>query len=1653
MKKLLKSKLLSLFLAFTMMLGLVTIPVKEVKAEVASYVVISEAYGGGGNNGATYKQDFIELYNPTDTDIDLSGWKVEYASVAGKFSQYTDLNGVIKANGYFLIQQAAGENKDGTSIDLPTPDATGKLPMSGTNCKVRLTDNNGTVVDFVGIGTANESEGNKPAKGMSNSLSVQRKDNDGSSLGETNGWDTNNNEADFYAKEPTPRNSKYSLEIIELLALKVDENVTLEIGESKKLSVLYEPENTTEKGLKFESLNVDIATVDSEGNVTAIKEGETTIKITSTVKENIIAETKVIVNKGEDKRGPEITNIYPSYGENLRDLRRPEIKATITDESGIDVDSVNLYLDGESVTANITESIISYKVSEDLIDGQHTVKLEVKDTLGNLSEKEWNFTVGEVSKNLYFGQLHSHTNLSDGTGSIDEAYTYAKNIAGIDFLAVTDHSNWFDNDSKANLSDGSASEEWKLGQATADKYNLDDEFVAMYAYEMSWSGSTGGYGHMNTFNTPGFETRTNSAMNLKAYYDTLKTQPQSISMFNHPGKTFGDFTDFAHYDKEIGKLVTLIEVGNGEGPVGGSGYFPSYEYYTRALDKGWQVAPTNGQDNHKGKWGDANTTRTVIEAPRLTRESIYQAMRDRRVYSTEDENLRISYEINGNTMGSILEKTDVLNFNVDIKDTDKGDTIEKISIIGDGGKVVKSIDNVNSESKNWTFTLDKSQSSYYFVQVEQTDKQKAVTSPIWVGEKELVGLSSVNVNSEVILTNEKFDVEATVYNNELNPIENVKVEYFLENSNEVIFTDTIEKIDTGKTMTSKFNTSLDKAGNYKFNVKVTATINGTVREFNGSTEVRIYNENEVSKVIIDGSHQNYYVTGDYAGKMTTLTAMMASHNVKPILNMDTITDKVLDGADLLILTDPQSTSKSDYGLTPQKYSDEELKAIGRFVEKGGNIIISSKADYGDGIDEYGSAEQNNSVLRAINAKVRFNDDQAIDRVNNGGQAYRLYLNNYNTEHPWFKGVDTSKTYSFYSGSTLIMPEDLSNIDVLVRGHSTTLGDDADKKGDNTPITEGNMVALAVETLGSGSKVVVSGATFLSDFETDSGEYSNTKLTENIIKSLANVPEIEVSKIEDVRVDLDGDNNPDRFGETVVVEGYVTAASNAAAPGNTFFDVLYIQDETAGLTVFGVSTLDIKLGQKVRVTGKVSSYLGDAQVALNNELNDVEIIDEGINLVEPKLMTTYDSMLESNEGWLVKVKGNVTRIEGQSIFVNDGSGEARVYVEGYIRSSKNPGVDDEWKSRVNVGDTISAIGLASEDPEGHRLRVRDSAEIEIIKNGDDEPNPEDVKVTGVSLDKTAAELKINESLELKATISPSNATNKEVTWSSSDENILKVDENGKVTAVSAGKATITVTTKDGEFKASCEITVKNEEVPTTPTTPIEENVIYKIENPNGKNEVIITNPSNEIKLEIRDIEAIKTGNGYLEIKNGENIIKLPFSLIDKELLKEGSSIIFEMKVKEDTTITSGIKGVKKVFEFNLYIKNGSLYIKDGNPYIKDGNEVTNIHSFKDGVATITLKLSDEDLKGLNKENLAVFYYNEATKSFEQLETTINGNEVTFKTSHFSKFIIAEKTKNESGITLPATGGNNPTYLLIIAVLVIGAGGILLLKRKNKDITNK
>src|SRR4051812_39393547 len=100
-----------------------------------SSLVISQVYGGGGNAGSTFKNDFVELYNAGATTVDLSTSSVQYAASTGTTWQRTNLTGTLDPGAYYLVQEAAGA---GGTTSLPTPNATGSINMSATAGKVAL---------------------------------------------------------------------------------------------------------------------------------------------------------------------------------------------------------------------------------------------------------------------------------------------------------------------------------------------------------------------------------------------------------------------------------------------------------------------------------------------------------------------------------------------------------------------------------------------------------------------------------------------------------------------------------------------------------------------------------------------------------------------------------------------------------------------------------------------------------------------------------------------------------------------------------------------------------------------------------------------------------------------------------------------------------------------------------------------------------------------------------------------------------------------------------------------------------------------------------------------------------------------------------------------------------------------------------------------------------------------------------------------------------------------------------------------------------------------------------------------------------------------------------------------------------------------------
>ena len=175
------------------------------------------------------------------------------------------------------------------------------------------------------------------------------------------------------------------------------------------------------------------------------------------------------------------------------------------------------------------------------------------------------------------------------------------------------------------------------------------------------------------------------------------------------------------------------------------------------------------------------------------------------------------------------------------------------------------------------------------------------------------------------------------------------------------------------------------------------------------------------------------------------------------------------------------------------------------------------------------------------------------------------------------------------------------------------------------------------------------------------------------------------------------NEPLKRNDLVWIEGKITAAYGE------FFNVLYVQDETGGITIHApagdISATQYARGAYVRVLGTVDVYQGDTEIEFF-EAEQVQVITptDGIDPA-PKPFTTYQAALEQNQGWLTQITGTVTAKGPEYVMVDDGSGPVRAFLDGYN------GVWDDAQAPVHLLDRITVKGLVSEDGDGPRIRVR------------------------------------------------------------------------------------------------------------------------------------------------------------------------------------------------------------------------------------------------------------------------------------------------------------------------------------------------------------
>gem|GEM_PF-3002536 len=1005
----------------------------------------------------------------------------------------------------------------------------------------------------------------------------------------------------------------------------------------------------------------------------------------------------------------------------------------------------------------------------------------------------------------YFGQIHSHTALSDGTGSIEDAFNYAKNTAKqIDFLIVTDHSHYFDTSANLGTLDGKntgapfsymnsenelvTTTKWDYAHAAAKAATESSyvpavgttpghyTFVADYGYEMTWAGQ---YGHINTYATEGFLSRNDpkytisGGQGLRNYYNSLAEFPQSISMFNHPGSTFGTFDDFAYYTETYDEVMQLIEVGNGAGAVRSSAHWPSYDQYTRALDKGWHLAPANNQDNHQGKWGDANTARNVIWTNDFTKNGVLQAMRERCFYATEDNNLEITYTINGEPMGTIFDSKPegTLKFHVTVYDPDPADRNFKMSVIANNGREVYSRSGVVPPSTDRTpavfeFELP-STYSYYYVRIDQADNDIAVTAPIWVG-KVLKIDASLTTTTKLPVVGENMNLKTVISNNEPQNFIATRISYYVNGTQ-------IQSTPVSWTISPNGGSREDNivykptySGKLELKVIVEGRMqDGTACEASGILLVNALDPADVLNVALDASHSNYYVTGANANKYKQLERLVDNFNGRLTLITGGITEAKLAGINLLILTAPGGSSTFD---------GDELTAIANYAKAGGNIAVMGKGD------ENESATSANNKLNGVLEKVlgkdmgsRLREDTIIDLTYAQKKSFEVSLFgddsfSYTTR---FSQADKEKNDIHYLFSARFLAEAKdestgvfdhfsgSSVDAaagatkLVAGTSATKGIKFTNlnttapylpKSSSGPFTaEGDKATyVSVEKIANGGGwLLISGSVFWNDDRVAAPESSHTDwgvnyfLTRNMITSA-----MKLTSIADVRTAA---NAATRW---FAIEGTVTTNAEAFDRNTAFFDSIYVQDDTGGINLFPVSG-NVSIGERVWVCGFTGAYQGD------NQMNDVQLhiqdskqnplflkdTAKNPDVRSARYVTTQRSMWKENQGWLVYIEGEVTEVvlnEGvvELIYVTDKSGVSRVFLDGYIYCdcpgcAKNAtGHDLTW---VKKGSIVRVIGIASTGmhpgPDGSdiilpRLRIRNRAEIiKIDSYKPNDPEPE------------------------------------------------------------------------------------------------------------------------------------------------------------------------------------------------------------------------------------------------------------------------------------------------------------------------------------------
>ena len=275
-------------------------------------------------------------------------------------------------------------------------------------------------------------------------------------------------------------------------------------------------------------------------------------------------------------------------------------------------------------------------------------------------------------------------------------------------------------------------------------------------------------------------------------------------------------------------------------------------------------------------------------------------------------------------------------------------------------------------------------------------------------------------------------------------------------------------------------------------------------------------------------------------------------------------------------------------------------------------------------------------------------------------------------------------------------------------------------------------------------------------------------------------------------------------------------------GNSF----YMQDSTGGFYVYnyqGTNKADVVKGAEIKVSTNISNYNGLIET-LYGGTTEIEVKNASATIPEP-IEAEYKDITVNDQSKLYTVK-DLNYVEGEVVvgtsthtlyFKDQYDNKLLVTTDKYLDDTVEQEIRDKILSLTTL-DSVDFVGVNASVSTGNKyldsttaysvtLAVTSADQIIITRSTDN------VDVESVSLDKESLELTVGESSQLTATVLPENATNKKVTYTSSDTSVASVSDAGKVSAKKAGTTTITVKTVDNNKTATCEVTVKEKETPS------------------------------------------------------------------------------------------------------------------------------------------------------------------------------------------------------------------------------------------------